>query len=132
MKYLWSFVNENGFVPGVVVVPVVETAARAPIADLVVAPGKRVEKMLQASAGHTSEVSDLGPRQALKRARLEELSEVDRSLWLESARVAAILGSIPRSKASFVSGLRSYTTFARMFGCMRGRELPPTVKVLLA
>jgi len=132
VKYLWSFVNENGFVPGVVVVPVVETAARAPIADLVVAPGKRVEKMLQASAGHTSEVSDLGPRQALKRARLEELSEVDRGLWLESARVAAILGSIPRSKASFVSGLRSYTTFARMFGCMRGRELPPTVKVLLA
>ena len=60
VKYLWSFVNENGFVPGVVVVPEVVLAARAPIADMVVAPGKRVEKLLQASAGHTCEVSDLG------------------------------------------------------------------------
>ena len=29
VKYLWSFVNENGFVPGVVVVPEVVMAARA-------------------------------------------------------------------------------------------------------
>ena len=135
LKYLWVFVNENGrapFVPGLVVAPDVAVAASAPIADIAVAPGKRVEEIVVTSEGHTSDVSGLGPRQALKRARLSECSDVERSHWLESARVSALLGSIPRSRGSFVSGPRSYTAFARLFGCMRGRELPPTVEVLLA
>ena len=53
-------------------------------------------------------------------------------IWLANARVAALMGSIPRSQKSFLSGMRSYLTFAGLFGCSAGRELPPSVKVLLA
>ena len=44
--------QKNGFVLGVVVVPDVVVAARAPNTNIVVAPNKRVGEMLR-GAGHT-------------------------------------------------------------------------------
>ena len=53
-------------------------------------------------------------------------------MWLERARVAAIVGSCPRSHASVISGLRFWAFFAIRVLHHRGNLLPPTWDGLLA
>lgn len=53
--------------------------------------------------------------QALKRVGLRGLTEEERCLWAEEARVAAILGSCPRSIPMVQSGYRCYVSFMGAF-----------------
>ena len=53
-------------------------------------------------------------------------------MWLERARVAAIVGSCPKSHASVISGLRFWAFFAIRVLNLRGNLLPPTLEGLLA
>ena len=57
---------------------------------------------------------------------------LDRQDWLESARVAAIAGSCPRSHASAISGIKFYAWFALNILQQKGNLLPPSIESLLA
>ena len=78
------------------------------------------------------DVSGLGPTAAIEKLKESMPSDsAAHARWLSEARVAAILGSCPRSRESFRSGLRNYIRFAKVaFG---GGELgfPPSVDTLL-
>ena len=55
-----------------------------------------------------------------------------RAAWVGRARLEALLGSCPKSSASFQSGARNYLGFAEEMLNMRGKELPPTVDGIMA
>ena len=92
----------------------------------------QVEQIMDSTNGHMCDVKDAGPREAIKKFCLNERSAAERDCWLHQARMSALLGSCPKSHSSFLSGLRCYVGFAIKFDCMKGRELPPTVEILLA
>ena len=58
-------------------------------------------------------LQSMGPRRALKKLALAQLSAADRSLWLEQARIDAIVGSCRGSLESVKSGVRCYVAFVR-------------------
>ena len=53
----------------------------------------------------------VGPTQATKRLRLEERTKDQRSMWIEEARLDAILGGTRLSLPSLRTGLRCYVSF---------------------
>ena len=88
-----------------------------------------------------------GPRAALKKLRIDEMTEYEKDFWLEKARIDAILGGARLSMKSLKSGLRCYVAFvgklcqyALSFFVVRADKLfpetklyfPPTLKCLLA
>ena len=78
------------------------------------------------------DVSEGGPKRALKRLRSTPMSMSDKAVWVEQARMSALVGSCPLSHKSVVSGLRCYVDFVHEMFDLRGREFPPTVEILLA
>ena len=52
-----------------------------------------------------------GPRGALKEVGLDRLNQEEKMIWLENARLRALLGSSRSSHASLKSGLRCYFGF---------------------
>ena len=73
-----------------------------------------------------------GPRSALKRVLAEAPEGVAKQRWIEESRVRAILGSCPRTRASALSGLRCWISFAQRMLYVKGNELPPSLEGLLA
>jgi len=60
------------------------------------------------------------------------MTESGRRVWFAHARMAAVLGSCPKSLDSFRSGLRCYMNFAvKSFGCVSD-GFPPSVEGILA
>ena len=53
----------------------------------------------------------VGPRGALCKLDLGSMSERERQVWIEKARLDAILGGVRLSMASLKSGLRCYIAF---------------------
>ena len=53
----------------------------------------------------------VGPSVALKRTQLSSMSGFERDVWVQKARLEAILGSMSQSMASLRSGLRCYVAF---------------------
>ena len=105
------------------------------VQDLPPAVAERIDNAIAVCASRSCQsICVAGPRNTLKRLR----SEIDfdcveqRRTWIEGARTQALLGSCPRSIASFKSGLRCYMNFASDVLGMHGRELPPSVEGLLA
>ena len=77
------------------------------------------------------DVSSHGPRMAIKHAHFPKSASARRE-WFASARIAAVLGSCPRSQDSFRSGLRCYMKFAeKAYGCVE-HAFPPTIDDILA
>lgn len=77
------------------------------------------------------DMSSLGPRMAIKNAEFPKSASARRE-WLASARIAAVLGSCPRSLDSFRSGLRCYMKFAEKSLGSVSAGFPPTVDGILA
>ena len=78
------------------------------------------------------DVSGLGPTAALEKLKESLPSDpAARASWMSESKVAAILGSCPRSRESFRSGLRNYIRFAEI--ALGGGEhgFPPTIDALL-
>ena len=69
------------------------------------------------------------PAQALKWLSSSLATDWERLVWLESARIEAILGSCPKSLPSVVSGIRAFAAEILRAG---GHEFPPTLSGLLA
>lgn len=74
----------------------------------------------------------MGPRKAAAAAAVLCKSPGDAQKWMESARVAALVGSCGRSLGSVVSGLRAWEDFCTCDLKLGGPFLPPTVNQLLA
>ena len=85
--------------------------------------------MSAASSSRETDTSGAGPRAALKRLNL---TESNRSDWVKRARSAALIGSIPRSHSSCISGMRSWAHFADKALGLKGREFPPPIDGILA
>ena len=109
--------------PSAEIIPFVENcAALAPIgaADQAIALPAAV-----ASAG--------GPRKVLKTLQAALGDEQAREQWMQAARVAAIVGSAPRSVDKLACGLRLWFDFhGTLAGTGWGPALPPSVAALLA
>ena len=60
---------------------------------------------------HSTAVRGLGPRAALRRAALEELTVLDRRVWMEEARITCLLGNSAATRKSFRSGVSCYFAF---------------------
>ena len=52
-----------------------------------------------------------GPRAAIAKTGLSKCTQADRMVWLESARLEAVLGGMRLSMPSVCSGLRCYVAF---------------------
>ena len=61
-----------------------------------------------------------GPRAALKRLHLEDLSQRERAVWYENARVDAILSPCRLSLPSIRSGIRCWFAFIGMHALCKG------------
>ncbi len=69
-----------------------------------------MDKLFQRSFGsRDAEIG--GPRAALAAIKLDAMCSNDRRLWVEEARLNAILGGLKLSMKSFQSGLRCYCAF---------------------
>ena len=91
--------------------------------------------MFAANASQPVPVPDIagdGPSAALKKLKWGANQQVAREAWVRDARMAAILGSCPRSHKSALSGLRCYMKFCEKVLHLGGREFPPSVESLLA
>ena len=93
---------------------------------------RRLEQQLVDCKASDLDIASKGPRAAgallvdnLKRG-------LDRQEWVERARVAAIVGSCPKSHPSVISGLRFWSFFAIRVLNQRGDLLPPSLEGLLA
>ena len=73
-----------------------------------------------------------GPMRSLKSARIGELTAEQRTQWLESARIAAVLGSAPKTFKFALCGIRCWLAFADEALGKRDKEFPPTVDDLIA
>ena len=93
---------------------------------------RRLEQQLVESKASDLDIASKGPRAAgvLLVANLKR--GLDRQEWVERARVAAIVGSCPRSHPSVISGLRFWAFFAIKVLNQRGDLLPPSLEGLLA
>ena len=54
------------------------------------------------------------------------------SKWVEECRIAALLGSCPKSHSSLLSGVAAWKEYARDALGLAGREFPPTVNGLVS
>jgi len=98
-------------------------------------PGTKWQKLEQNLAGCKAgdlDIASKGPRAAGALLVNDIKRGLDRDVWLERARVAAIVGSCPKSHASVISGLRFWAFFAIRVLNLRGNLLPPTLEGLLA
>ena len=94
---------------------------------------QKIHELADRDAGAAAGVAvGVGPRLAVKRLQNVLENESDRALWIEEARVAALLGGCRRSLNSFRSGLRCWMEYAGVVLRLRGRELPPPLNGLLA
>ena len=57
------------------------------------------------------QAKDAGPRLALSRVQLGEMTATERSRWAEQARLDAVLGCCRLSMKSWKSGVRCYVSF---------------------
>ena len=76
-------------------------------------------------------VALLGPRGAIDKLAASLENDVDRTIWVQQARVQAIVGSCPASLASVKSGVRAWLAFCRCYLKKSGNVLPPDVDDLL-
>ena len=73
-----------------------------------------------------------GPSVSLSRLTSSGFHGKSKKQWVAEAKIAALLGSFPRSKASTASGIRSWMRFSDQVLGLKGRELPPTADGLIA
>ena len=78
------------------------------------------------------DVSELGPRKAMDALAKSVKTEAEICEWLQGARLAAIVGSCPRSLKSAKSGMRAWYWFYRVFLRRKGNAFPPMIDDLLA
>ena len=93
---------------------------------------KTLEEKLVSSGAMDLDIKLQRPRDAGNQLAKKLKHGTDRNEWLESARVAAIAGSCPRSHASAISGIKFYAWFALNILQQRGHLLPPSIESLLA
>jgi len=75
----------------------------------------------------------LAPRKALQALAVQiNDSDVDAETWIKRARTSSILGSCPRSLASFRSGVRHWLEFVLVVKKDASCAFPPTVDLILA
>ena len=88
---------------------------------------RRLEQQLIGSKASDLDIASKGPR-AAGALLLNNLKRgLDRHEWIERARVAAIVGSCPKSHKSAISGLRCWAWFAINVLHQRGDLLPPSL-----
>ena len=93
---------------------------------------RKLEKQLRGSKASDLDIATKGPRAAGVLLVENVKRGLDRQEWIENARVAAIVGSCPKSHPSVISGLRFWAFFAIRVLHKRGDLLPPTLEGLLA
>lgn len=78
-------------------------------------PGIAVQHQLKKAEQNTEalDTTGVGPAQAMKRIKFA--SDIERIEWLERARVAAIVGTCPRTVSSVISGVKCWSSFARKY-----------------
>ena len=92
---------------------------------------KRLENLLK-DRDVCKDAEGLGPRAALKKKMQTLFSDEEKRLFVESARLDAILGSCPGSLPSLRSGVRCYISFADAMGHIEGTMyLPPVLNMIL-
>ena len=72
-------------------------------------------------------VGSAGPMNSVKLVAAAMRNGDASPVWAEQARITALLGSSPKSHASFASGFRCWCSFASNVLGRKGKELPPTV-----
>ena len=93
---------------------------------------QKLERQLIENKASDLDIASKGPR-AAGALLVEQLKRgLDRQEWIERARVAAIVGSCPKSHPSVISGLRFWAYFSIRVLHLRGDLLPPTLEGLLA
>ena len=74
----------------------------------------------------------MGPRAATKKAVSEKSAPGEMQKWVEECRVAALLGSCPKSHSSLLSGVAAWKEYAGDVLGLAGREFPPTINGLVS
>ena len=92
---------------------------------------QKVEKALLDRA-HNNFSKGVGPRKALQKLHNADLNAEQKSKWMETARLDAILGSCCRSMPSVKSGIRMYLAFIDETYEGPKRYFPPQLEWLLA
>jgi len=87
-------------------------ARSPPRADCLVYALKRGDAAPLQSGEPNHIAQGLGPRAAIRRLKLEQMSGLERLEWLSQARLDALLGCCRLSMQSWRSGLRCYFAFA--------------------
>ena len=102
----------------------VQVVSSNPCADLL-AGRLTVKRNLTASYG--------GPRKSLRLAKLNEMSDSEREIWMEQSRLDALLGGCRLSLDSWRSGVRCYMSFVEKLFPDRSTTvcLPPALDTLL-
>ena len=99
-------------------------SSQAPIAA-------RLEELLAYRPTPIVDASAQGPCLTIKSMEFPKVAS-SRRVWFAHARMAAVLGSCPKSLESFRSGLRCYMKFAvKAYGCVAD-GFPPSVDGILA
>ncbi len=84
---------------------------RSPVATTAQVRKGNVASLGSGERWHSKTAAGLGPRSALRKFELGQLSLDDRLAWVEKARLQAILGSCRLSIESLKSGVRCYVGF---------------------
>ena len=92
---------------------------------------QKVEKALLDRA-HNNFSKGVGPRKALQKLHNADLNAEQKSKWMETARLDAILGSCCRSMPSVKSGIRMYLAFVDETYEGPKKYFPPQLEWLLA
>ena len=92
---------------------------------------EKIEKALLERA-HNSFSKGVGPRKALQKLQKCELNTSQKAVWMETARLDAILGSCCRSLPSVRSGIRMYVAFVEETYEGPKKFFPPQLEWLLA
>ena len=74
----------------------------------------------------------MGPRAATKKAVSKMSAPGEMLKWVEECRVAALLGSCPKSHSSLLSGVAAWKEYAGDVLGLAGREFPPTINGLVS
>ena len=93
---------------------------------------RRIETHLRDTKEFDLALASKGPRAACTMLVDNLKRGLDRQDWVERARIAAIVGSCPKSHPSVISGLRFWAFFAIRVLNLRGDLLPPSLEGLLA
>ena len=64
------------------------------------------------------EAKGVGPLKALKRLGFDSMNRLQRSQWLEEARLSAVLGTLQFSMDSWKSGVRCHVAFIGEHACV--------------